>query len=109
MPAVPSTPPRMKSVSFKPRLSNSGITVPPEIFQKLEPESPKRAKKVNFDSTVHVVLIPSRDEYTEANLSKSIWYSSRELQDIEKSAYLKISTGKLFDESDDFWKFLPHI
>jgi hypothetical protein len=107
----------VKSEQFRPRLSKEGDAPPPEIFQLMESTPPvtptssqrKTVKKVSFDSTVHVVLIPSIVEYKEAKLFGSLWYSRKELNYIEKTGIVTISTGKLFDETEDFWSFLPHI
>mmetsp|Transcript_18304 Transcript_18304/g.19888 ORF Transcript_18304/g.19888 Transcript_18304/m.19888 type:complete len:149 (+) Transcript_18304:197-643(+) len=73
------------------------------------PSKPKDRRKVRFDPTARVVLIPSLEEYKEANLHQQLWYGEKELKLIERRAIVNISTGKLFDDSDDFWSFIPHI
>jgi hypothetical protein len=101
--------------SFQPRLSFSGDSsspfAVPVLFKQPLDATPttKTKKKVNFDMEIHAVLIPTKDEYREAKIDNVLWYNDRELKRIEKKALVEISTGKLFDESDDFWNFIPHV
>jgi hypothetical protein len=108
---------------FQPRLQKAEVSIPAIFLHHLgsssssscisPPVSPQRKlkKKVSFNQTVRVMLIPSRDEYDEAELSRSLWYNRSELMTIEKSALVPISTGKLFEEvaEDSSWSFLPHV
>jgi hypothetical protein len=101
----------MRSINFQPKLHHSDLLIP-NVFQSLESvacknQEQKRKRRVNFDPIVRMVLIPSREEYKEAKLSSSLWYSRKELSAIEKAALVIISTGRLYDDSDDFWSFLP--
>jgi hypothetical protein len=103
----------MRSTNFQPKLHQSDSLIP-NVFQQLESvacqnQEQKRKRRVNFDTTVRMVLIPSRAEYKEANLSSSLWYNRKELSTIEKAALVIISTGRLYDDSDDIWSFLPRL
>jgi hypothetical protein len=96
--------------TFKPRLSKTDSPVP-DIFQKMDtpPSTPTKPKhRVSFDATIRAILIPSREEYQEANLSPKLWYNKREISKMEKTALVKISTGNLFlSDSTDEIIFFP--
>lgn len=100
--------PRSLSVDSMESSSSSSYSSPSSTFCT-PPRAGKVSRKVRFDRTASVVLIPTIEEYKEVNLHEKLWYADKELKLIERSAIVKISTGKLFDDSDDFWSFIPHI
>jgi hypothetical protein len=51
---------------------------------------PLKKRKVHFEHTVHVILIPTAEEYYEANLWHDIWYSRSELKAIEAEAIIMV-------------------
>lgn len=53
-------------------------------------KAPKRLKKLRFDKTVKVTLIPTITEYKDAGLDLMIWCSNYELQYYRDSAYMEI-------------------
>ena len=76
----------------------------PTILRDFQPaheviEMPKKEKKVVFDSVVHVVLIPTKEEYKDAHLCSELWYSPRELHEIEKEALVSLSAGNLLNRT----------
>jgi hypothetical protein len=48
-------------------------------------------KKVRFQSLVRVVLIPSRFEYTDANLFDSLWWEDSDYSSFKASALLELN------------------
>ena len=52
-------------------------------------------KTVRFQSIVNVSLIQSRADYEYHDISKDIWWSSRELEDIRKSILSDIRNLRL--------------
>ena len=62
-------------------------------FFKETPETPSlpRKKRVTFQGSVSVILIPCVAEYIQAKLSLSIWYSEAELDQLKSSLLSDIS------------------
>jgi hypothetical protein len=105
------------SPHFRPKLKNE-LTKIPSIFWKassnetenqdcvssvkaVRPKSSnlrKKKKHVTFNSTISVVLIPSREEYHEEGLSSVIWYNANEIRRMEKKALVCLSFGRFYKE-----------
>lgn len=51
----------------------------------------RRKKRVTFQSSVSVILIPCKAEYIQAKLYLSIWYSEAELEELKSAVRSEIS------------------
>jgi hypothetical protein len=47
-------------------------------------------KSINFSNTLRVVLIPSRGEYKQAGLNGSLWWTSKEFKEFQKTSNAEI-------------------
>lgn len=98
---------RKRKLSFSPKFalsSSSTDSVPAVKELDLLNEhlcEEKKYKSVSFDPTVHVVLIPRKEEYYEAKIAHRVWYTPKELARMEKEAIVSVSLGHFYDYTKD--------
>ena len=63
------------------------------MIPSLSDNQDKPKQKVRFDNDVKVVLIPTREEYEEAQLTNLLWWSEDQYKQFKKSALAEL---KLF-------------
>eukprot|EP01040_Poterioochromonas_malhamensis_P006275 gene6275-6753_t len=94
--------------SFCPKLENSVQRIPsilemlltnnkealPSQTPRSSDKSAHRRKRVKFQSTASVVLIPTKDEYIEAGLFYELWYTEFEREWMESTAIVDLSLGR---------------
>ena len=59
-----------------------------------EPQPPNTPKSVQFNKSVKVVLIPTRDEYIEASLTSSMFWDRSEIAAFKTSSRTEVSAFK---------------
>lgn len=57
-------------------------------------EIPKKKKKVSFKSAVHVVLVPTSEEYIRAGLRPILWWSFEDISSFKKCALQQFLLAK---------------